>query len=188
MTDHNRDSDGWPSGSFWVTKGPGKYEFLIDGLLIRPDGEGSQMFVIDNVDVPIRIMGARKTDFWSCPELPDEFKSRMGPFRDWADAWEFTGYVPGYAIGVRAVYSPVSRLGRFDLWGQSTQEYTCGVAKQDLERFFYCTMSDGTAEAALRRVMIHMTRGNGVIGGQRIHCHVCWDVYAAMKFSAKAQK
>jgi hypothetical protein len=187
------DDEGIPIGSYWGTKGPGRYELTIEGLL----SNGSlyieaPRFVIAGEEVRIKILDLRKISTRDCPAIPPEMLADRAlnltgdPDRDWEGAWELGGFVPGCAVGVRGVYGTRTRIGRFDLWDQFTQTYTCERAKRDLATFFMSSASDGTAEAALSRAIRHIADGAKVIGGRTVRCQPCEDVYKALRRSAEA--
>lgn len=180
------DGHGVPLGSFFITGGPGKYEFLIEGLLQESDlrvlrfhlkiPEGCVPWV------PVRVTGAKKVSSSACPPFPAEISG--GP-KDhdlvWEEAWEFAGFVPGHGVPVRGIYSPVSRKGVAFLWQAHADDYGCPGCRRDLLRFF-SDPDERTGLLALERAMVHMFSGS-YLGELYNRCEECLTLFRELRQS-----
>jgi hypothetical protein len=180
-TERIRLVDGIPVGTMYITGGPGKYEFFRQGVedaCSEPHGLDFKLEV--HYEVRMRIRGVRQMPSWQCPRLPPDLSTGSDE-RDWRDAWEFTGCVPGYGIGALGIYDVHTRKGIAHLWQASMDDYGCAGARRDLHTFF-ATMSGRAAMLALERAMSHMTRGSSV-GCYHIDCRECWELFRELRRS-----
>ncbi len=180
-----RLADGTPVGTCFITKGPSKFDFFHRGLFNRSDAArwtGLDFQLAGLYEVRVGIQSARQLESWLCPELPSELSCGDSE-RDWQDAWEFTGYVPGEGIPVRGIYDVHTRKGVVHLWQAHVDDYGCVGAKHDLHMYF--ANGDNTvALLALERATKHMARGS-VVGGHHVDCKECWELFKELRRSCE---
>jgi hypothetical protein len=192
-TDSTRMSDTLiPLGEMIIVSGPGRYEFLIEGLNARGVGDAhwSLRFGLRHRDrnkihfVTIRVTGARHLPSSDCPVLPAEIGQRiLDHDMQWQDAWEFTGYCPGYSVPVRGIFSTRSRRGVAFLWLAHVDTYTCACCRHDLHRFFM-DADVRTAMLALERAKGHMYRGS-IVGELTVRCEECFRLFRELRRSCE---
>lgn len=183
---------GVPLGVLYAVGGPGRYEFLIEGLLVRGGGDHNAALKFklksasaDKVfSVYIRITGARHVQTSACPPFPSEAGARNRDHEDlWDGVWEFTGYCPGQGIPVRGLYSPLSRNGVVFLWQAHVDDYGCDGCRRDLHRFF-ADPDVRTGLLALERAKTHMFCGS-IVGELYNRCENCLELFRELRQSCE---
>lgn len=177
---------GIPLGTYWGTRGPGKWEFLMENLLDRSQRHTRHVFVLGdsltgNCSVPIRVTAASQRDY-ALPKVPADIV--RGDQHAWEEVWKFEGYVPQHAIGVRGFYSPISRIGIYHLWLAHVDDYGCAGARRDLVTFFGSKNGEDVG-LALVRAMQHTADGIGFPGEPKVRCTLCWNLFNELRQSCE---
>ncbi len=60
------------------------------------------------------------------------------------------------------------------------KDYTCKLAKQDIDFFFSRPVPNNSKDKALNRALEHMTQGT-TPEKHNVSCQNCWDYYQKMK-------